>query len=42
MSFLFYTIMKLSFLFLRFLPALTMFEMRILTPEARKAHGAEK
>jgi molybdopterin-containing oxidoreductase family membrane subunit len=34
--------LTLLLLFLRFLPALNMFEMRILTPEATKAHGEEK
>ena len=34
--------LTLLLLFIRFLPALNMFEMRILTPEAAKAHGEEK
>ena len=34
--------LTLLLLFLRFLPALNMFEMRVLTPEATKAHGEEK
>jgi molybdopterin-containing oxidoreductase family membrane subunit len=34
--------LTLLFLFIRFLPALNMFEMRVLTPEATKAHEEEK
>jgi len=34
--------LTLIFLFLRFLPALNMFEMRVLTPEATKGHGKEE
>jgi molybdopterin-containing oxidoreductase family membrane subunit len=34
--------LTLLLLFIRFLPALNMFEMRILTPEATKPQGEEK
>ena len=34
--------LTLLLLFIRFLPALNMFEMRVLTPEATKGHGEEK
>jgi molybdopterin-containing oxidoreductase family membrane subunit len=31
--------LTLTFLFIRFLPALNMYEMRQITPEAKDAHG---
>lgn len=34
--------LTLLFLFIRFLPALNVFEMRTLTPEAKSAHGHEE
>jgi molybdopterin-containing oxidoreductase family membrane subunit len=34
--------LTLIFLFIRFLPSLNMFEMRVLTPEATKTHGEEE